>query len=52
MFKLLGKGYEYIQDNASIHCAGKVKAWFQERGIILLEGWPPYCNGTSDHELA
>jgi len=31
----------FMQDNASIHTARKVKAWFREHGIEVLE-WPPY----------
>jgi hypothetical protein len=42
MFTGLGPGYEFMQDNASIHCAGKVKAWFAKMGITLLEDWPAY----------
>lgn len=38
----LNPGYEFMQDNASIHRAQKVLDWFEEKGIILLEGWPPY----------
>jgi hypothetical protein len=37
MFIGLGLGYEFMQDNASIHRASKVKAWFVKMGIILLE---------------
>jgi hypothetical protein len=36
------EGYEFMQDNASIHTAHKTKAWFAERGIRLLVNWPPY----------
>ena len=42
IFSILDPRYEFMQDNASIHRAGKVKAWFKERGITLLEDWPPY----------
>ena len=31
-----------MQDNASIHTAKKVKAWFEARAINILEDWPPY----------
>jgi len=31
-----------MQDNASIHTAKKVKAWFKAQGIDILENWPPY----------
>jgi transposase len=34
-------GYHFIQDNASIHTARKVKEWFIERGIKYID-WPPY----------
>jgi len=36
------KGYVFMQDNASIHTAHKVRDWFQEEGIILLVDWPPF----------
>jgi hypothetical protein len=45
IFKELGKNgdeYSFMQDNASIHTAGKVKAWFTNMGIVTLENWPPY----------
>jgi len=31
----------FMQDNAPIHTARKVKQWLQERGISLLK-WPPF----------
>ena len=31
----------FMQDNAPIHKAGKVKKWFADQGIPLLD-WPPY----------
>lgn len=34
--------YRFMQDNASIHTARKVKAWFAERGITYITDWPPY----------
>ena len=30
-----------MQDNAQIHTAKKVKAWFKEKGITLIK-WPAY----------
>ena len=30
-----------MQDNAPIHRAGKVRDWFRDNGIEVLE-WPPY----------
>jgi len=42
IFSSLDKGYEFMQDNASIHRAKKVKAWFEKMGITLLEDWPAY----------
>jgi hypothetical protein len=38
----LDPGYEFIQDNAAIYTAKKVKDWFLEEGIIMLKDWPPY----------
>jgi hypothetical protein len=34
-------GYIFMQDNAPIHRAQKVRDWFRDRGIEVLE-WPPY----------
>jgi hypothetical protein len=34
-------GYVFMQDNASIHTAGKVKDWFIDHGITRIIGWPP-----------
>jgi len=31
----------FMQDNASIHTAKKIKNWFRDEGISLLN-WPPY----------
>jgi transposase len=36
------KGYYFIQDNASIHTAKKVKQWFIDHGVTTLTNWPPY----------
>src|SRR3954451_11277089 len=41
-FESLDPGYEFMQDNASIHTARKVKEWFADRGIIYIDDWPPY----------
>jgi len=42
IFSQLEPGYKFMQDNASIHTARKVKAWFKDHGIIRVEDWPPY----------
>jgi hypothetical protein len=34
-------GLVFMQDNASIHCAKKVKAWFSENAIPVTD-WPPF----------
>jgi transposase len=34
-------GRIFMQDNARIHKAKKIRDWFEEEGIALLE-WPPY----------
>jgi len=31
-----------MQDNAPIHTAHVVRAWFNQEGINTLVGWPPY----------
>ena len=34
-------GLIFMQDNAPIHTAKKVKKWFEENGITIMS-WPPY----------
>jgi hypothetical protein len=41
-FESFELGYEFMQDNASIHTARKVKEWFHDQGIIYIDDWPPY----------
>ena len=36
IFEDLNDGYEFMQDNASIHTAHTVRAWFREHGIRLV----------------
>jgi transposase len=38
----LDPGYQFMQDNAPIHRAHKVTAWFRLHGIDILKDWPPY----------
>jgi hypothetical protein len=40
-YKTLSRGYIFMQDNASIYTAQKVKDWFREEGITTTD-WPPY----------
>jgi transposase len=47
----LDKGYVFIQDNASIHTAKKVKAWFKKYGITTTD-WPPYSPDLNPIENA
>jgi hypothetical protein len=35
------EGYIFMQDNAPIHTAHKVRDWFLEKGIRVID-WPPY----------
>lgn len=42
IFEELNNGYEFIQDNASIYGASKVKEWFRNKGIRLVLNQPPY----------
>jgi hypothetical protein len=37
-----GDNYDFMQDNASIHTAKKVKEWFEAHRVAVLEDWPPY----------
>jgi hypothetical protein len=41
----------FMQDNAPIHTANKVKAWFEERGIRVTD-WPPYSPDLNPIEHA
>jgi DDE superfamily endonuclease/Transposase len=38
----LDPGYIFMQDNASIHTAYKVRDWFSAHGINRITDWPPY----------
>jgi hypothetical protein len=38
----LDPGYIFMQDNASIHTAHKVRNWFSDHGIARITDWPPY----------
>jgi hypothetical protein len=42
IYESLDKGYLFIQENASIYTARKVKDWFAEHSITQLLDWPPY----------
>jgi hypothetical protein len=41
IFKDLDEGYIFIQDNASIHTAHKVRDWFIKQRIIMITDWLP-----------
>jgi DDE superfamily endonuclease len=41
-YNKLELGYIFIQDNASIHTAKKVREWFASYGIENIIDWPPY----------
>lgn len=41
-FKKEKPAYTFMHDNASIHTAGKVKQWFEDRGIVYITDWPAY----------
>ena len=38
----LPKGYQFMQNNAAIHTAKKVKEWFRVYGVDNITDWPPY----------
>jgi hypothetical protein len=42
IYTTLDLGYVFIQDNASIHTAHKVKDWFLDYSIAYIKDWPPY----------
>ena len=50
-FRQLGLGYIFMQDNASIHTATKVKQWFTDHGIETTD-WPPYSPDLNPIENA
>lgn len=41
-FEELDSGYQFMQDNASIHTARTVRDWFRKKNIELVQEWPPY----------
>jgi len=41
-FQNLDPGYIFMQDNASIYNAHKVRDWFLDQGIDKFKDWPPY----------
>ena len=40
-----------MQDNARIHTAKKIKAWFEDNGIPVID-WPPYSPDLNPIEHA
>jgi transposase len=44
-------GMTFMQDNASIHTAKRVKAWFEEHGVAVID-WPPYSPDMNPIEHA
>jgi len=48
----LGRGaYTFMQDNAAIHTAYKVRQWFIDNGVIVTD-WPPYSPDLNPIEHA
>jgi hypothetical protein len=44
-------GLEFMQDNAKIHTARIIKAWFAEQGIVVMD-WPAYSPDLNPIEYA
>ena len=44
------RGMWFMQDNAPIHTANKVKDWFEAKRIKVLD-WPPYSPDLSGLNL-
>ena len=42
IFERMDPGYEFMQDNASIHTAYIVRDWFADKAICILKNWPPH----------
>ena len=42
IYSALPPGYVFMQDNASIHTAHKVREWFRDHGVENVTSWPPY----------
>jgi hypothetical protein len=42
IYATLDPGYVFMQDNASIHTARKVKDWFLDHSVVNITDWPPY----------
>jgi transposase len=51
LFSIWEPGLEFMQDNAPIHSARKVKEWFEDNGIPVME-WPPYSPDLNPIENA
>jgi hypothetical protein len=49
--ELNDQGYIFMQDNASIHTAHKVRDWFRNAALICLD-WPPYSPDLNPIEHA
>ena len=41
LYSIWEPGLEFMQDNAPIHTANKIKKWFENNGIKVMP-WPPY----------
>jgi DDE superfamily endonuclease len=44
-------GMKFMQDNAPIYTAKKVKQWFENNGILMID-WPPYSPDLNPIEHA
>jgi ribosomal protein L19 len=42
IYSALPLGYVFMQDNASIHTAHKVREWFRDHGVENVTSWPLY----------
>jgi hypothetical protein len=51
LFSIWEPGLEFMQDNAPIHTAGKIKDWLQGHGITVMK-WPPYSPDLNPIENA
>lgn len=49
LLEMYEPGLVSMEDNAPIHCARKIRKWFEEMGVDGMD-WPPYSPGLNPIE--